>query len=98
MGYRSYLHELPEDSYLLPDVIKQGEHIVITAEALESLNAYETSTPTSPSAGRAYRRTYLAGPARTEPETFVFIVQDAPPDDPQGGRLHHPLLALVVES
>lgn len=90
MGDIHYLRDIPAGDYILPDDVRAGECIVITARSLERIAEYAASVPTSPSAGRVYRRTHIDG-------VYVFVVRNAPADDPRGGQLHHPLRALVVE-
>ena len=84
----SYLRDLNPARYLRDH--EEGTVLMHRAD-FDQLDAYESSVPTAPSAGRIYRRTYAVdGPV-------VFFVEDAPVDDPRGGQLHHPHRALFVE-
>ncbi len=87
----SWLRDLPSGEYLLDmpaDVTHEHGAIAITERALRSIGEYEFSTPTSPSAGRVYRRSYKSG-------DYVFVVVDAPDGH---GQLHVPCLALVTDA
>lgn len=68
----------------------------MTRAAYEAVDHYECSTPTGPSDGRVYRRLHRVDGQNDEP--VLFIVADAPEDDPRGGQLHHPHHVLFVEA
>ena len=112
IGWRK---ELPQGSFLLsdePDALideakgnpVRGAQVVIPADVLERIDAYETSTPTAPSPGRIYRRTYyrdwdVARAQRRRPEdpySVVFFVVDDPHYGDGKQQAHVPYEALVL--
>lgn len=106
----SYLREIPAGELLTEDHRKPWpRYAVISQHAWESIDTYNGTLPTAPSAGRVYRRTArdehgrhigqgkdsrASGPGNTC--DTLYIVMDAPADDPKGGQLHYPFEALVV--
>jgi hypothetical protein len=69
----NYLRELDEESYaLLPDC-----RILIERAAFESISDYTRSQPTSPSAGRVYRKNLSWHPDCSD-IWFVYIVRSDP--------------------
>lgn len=74
-----------------------GERMVqLTEDVWESLATYDTTKPTSPSAGRIYKRRFLIhGSYMPEkPENgYVFVVVNSPDGV---GQLHVPYLAVIT--
>lgn len=109
MGHVHYVKDLPKKVHLSrppaykPDQPDAGRTVLIDRATWDALGTYDTSTPTSPSAGRIYRRREqtVAKGADGEPMLVLaedrgwvfFVIND--PTDPKY-QLHVPYKAVVV--
>lgn len=91
-----YVRDLPGKLHLseppLHDPLaRRSREVLLDQRTFDAIGDYTRSTPTSPSAGRVYRRNlHWSGPPSN---WFVYLVVDDPGGD---GQLHVPYSAVVV--